>query len=316
MTPLEAAWQAVLEHPDAMAPRAVLADALLDAGEPLGELLRLGLAGDEDEVQAWVAAHAELVLGEADRLRAWRPRFRQGFIDAVALEDIEGLRALFSLPLARLLRLIDVGSHFNAPMETLVNLLVGRGPSTLQALYLGRPGLVPYMAGVVRVAPLLRSFGLKELVLGSWSNDFSGVQSGSLERLTVNMHHATAHFGEARLPSLASLRLFLPFEQLPLPVGLLAGEVAPRLSSLTIFGALWPSHVAELSVSALLRGLRHVEIASDAATGWVEALLETADRFQGLERIDVRINRRPDLEVALRDALPRIVVHGARVGGV
>ena len=99
-----------------------------------------------------------------------------------------------------------------------------------------------------------------------------------------------------------------------LPLALLAGEVAPRLESLTITGALWPQQLSDLSVSALLRGLDRLELTAEAETGWYTTLLETIEAWAHLEHLVLTADRHhPEWVQAVKAALPQAVVRDPRL---
>jgi uncharacterized protein (TIGR02996 family) len=322
MTPLEAAWQAVLEHPDDDRALHVLADALSERGDAQGELIRLQLMPsiDEDAVLEHVAANAVALLGDARRLQEWRPVFRRGFLYRVGeLIDHASLQALFAQPVARLLRQLPIGSLLEAPISRAVETIASLGPQTISHLEFGRagrPGL--HVGGLVDLERLFEALpSLTHLRIGSWGSAWEGARSASLRELDLSLEHPARELGSARLPVLDTWRMLLPFRREPLPTDVLAGEVAPQLRSLTIFGALWPEQLAELSVSALLRGLSHLEIAAEAETGWYPALLQTIDSFGHLKRIDLGADRHhPEWVETVQRALPQAIIHTDRVGGV
>ena len=115
--------------------------------------------------------------------------------------------------------------------------------------------------------------------------------------------------GEARFPGLERLTLDLPFRRLDFPLALLGGEVAPKLKSLTISGALWPQQLSDLAVSALLRGLSELRVFAEAETGWYPTLLETIDSFAHLDVIELTGDRHhPEWVAAVKAALPRVSI--------
>ncbi|HEY1547533.1 MAG TPA: TIGR02996 domain-containing protein, partial [Kofleriaceae bacterium] len=90
---LEALYAAVYAAPDDDAPRAVLADALTDAGDPRGELIALQLreaAGDAtpemtERARELVQTHAKSWLGSL-RPIVYRAELRRGFLHTLELE--------------------------------------------------------------------------------------------------------------------------------------------------------------------------------------------------------------------------------------
>ncbi len=319
MTPLEAAWQAVLESPDDDRALLVLADALIERGDPHGELIRLQLTPglDEDLVLEHVARHAEALLGAEDRLSSWRPVFRRGFLFRIA-EVLERatLQEVARRPIARLLRQLEIGALLQEPIGSVVELIAGSAHPTLSHLTLGRPGTSA--AGEIDVARIVDGLPrLTHLRIGSWGSDWTNARGPALQELALSFEHPVQQLGTARLPELTTWRMLLPFRRTELPADVLGGAVAPKLRSLTIFGALWPEQLAELSVSALLRGLTHLELSAEAETGWYPTLLQTIDSFGHLQRIDLRADRHhPEWVATVRAALPQVVIHTDRAGGV
>lgn len=323
MTPLDAAWEAVLVAPDDDRALLVLADALMEVGDPHGELIRLQLSGADDEPH--LTQHAEALFGDPIRLATWSPRFARGFLTEVSIGVSSELEAVLARPIGRLLRKVDISALTMEPIDQLGELLATRGPKTLGALWFGRGGLSPWAPpevtldvehpGLLKVAALTaRLPSLTELVLSSWAVAFEGASSQSLRSLELNLQPPVSGLGEARFPGLRSLGLELPFRRLDLPAPLLAGEVAPALESLSLSGALWPQQLTELSRSVLLRGLRRLELTAEAETGWYPTLLETLDSFAHLEELVLIADRHhPEWVAAVKAALPRAQIRDPRL---
>lgn len=193
-----------------------------------------------------------------------------------------------------------------------MEVLADRGPRTLARIHFGTVGFPTQHQGEVNVAALTAHLpALEELEVATWATNLDGATSSRLRRLTLTLLNPLRGLGEARFPVLRTLSLELPFRRVDLPLSLLAGEVAPALESLRLEGALWPKQLHDLSVSALLRGLKHLDIAAEAETGWYGALLETIDAFAHLERITLLADRHhPDWVTAVTAALPQAkIVH-------
>jgi uncharacterized protein (TIGR02996 family) len=308
MTPLEAAWQAVLDAPDDDAALLVLADALLERGDPHGELIRLALAGDE--ATHHLVGNATALLGDPRRLKTCGPRFERGFLLSLRVTTVADLEALLSRPIGRLLRAVEVASATEEPVEPFSEALVRGAPATLSSVTFGNRGLSPQPAGELNVAALLSGVrSIQELTVATWAANFEGAASAGLRRLTLSLVNPVRGLGEASFRSLESLSLELPFRRIELPLSLLSGEVAPSLRTLTLEGALWPAQLHELSVSSLLRDLTELRITAEAETGWYPALLETIDSFAHLQRIELLADRHhPDWVVAVKAALPQAIV--------
>ena len=315
MTPLEAAWEAVLESPDDDRALQVLTDALMERGDPHGELIRLQLAGDEEGAHTHLATYAAELLGHPMHLTTWRPRFSRGFISSVVIAEARELEAVIGRPVGRLLRQLEVSPLAIEPIERIVEVLAQRGPRTLSSLRFGSAPGSSHPSGELELAPLTaRLHSLTHLVLGSWALRFDGTSSRSLRSLSINLQNPARGLEDARFPHLEVLSLELPFRRLDLPLSLLGGEVAPSLKSLSITGALWPQQLGDLSVSALLRGLTRLEIAAEAETGWYTTLIETIDSYSHLERLDLVADRHhPEWVQAVKQALPQATVREPRL---
>jgi uncharacterized protein (TIGR02996 family) len=311
MTPLEAAWEAVLAAPDDDRALQVLADALMETGDPHGELIRLQLSGDEEGAREHIVRHAAELLGEDTYLQLWSPRFSRGFVEDVHVATAAELDAVTARPIGRLLRHVHVRAGMMEPVQRIVSVLA-RGPRTITSLgFETDAGAEEPGPGTLELAPLTsRLTSLETMSLGSWPLRFEGAASPSLHKLTISLREPVTGLGEARFPGLESLALDLPFRRLDFPLALLGGQVAPKLKTLTISGALWPQQLSDLSVSALLRGLTELEIHAEPQTGWYPALIGTIDSFAQLERLTLVADRHhPEWVQAVRAALPQVIIH-------
>jgi uncharacterized protein (TIGR02996 family) len=312
MKPLEAAWEAVLEAPDDDRALQVLSDALMERGDAHGELIRLQLSGDDSGSSEHLAKHATELLGNPLHLNTWLPRFARGFIVSAVIAQARDLETLIGRPAGRLLRHLEISPLAIEPIERIVEVLASRGPRTLSQLHFASSS---HLTGELAVAALTsRLTSLQTLVLGSWGASFEGAYSTSLRRLSINLQNPVRALDEARFPQLASLGLELPFRRLDLPLPLLAGEVAPKLTELSLTGALWPQQLTELSVSALLRGLTRLEISAEAETGWYPTLIETIDSYAHLEKLELVADRHhPEWVDAVKAALPQVTIRQPRL---
>lgn len=303
MTPLDAAWDAVLSSPDDDQALLVLADALMERGDPHGELIRLQLTGDEAAAEH-IATHATELLGDESYLDLWSPQFSRGFLEQVHVAMAAELEVVIARPIGRLLRHVHVRAGMMEPIQRIVGVLA-HGPRTIASLGFETGG-----PGTLEVAPLTsRLTSLETMSLGSWPLRFEGAASASLRKLTISLRDPVTGLGEARFPRLQSLALDLPFRRLDFPLALLAGEVAPKLKTLTISGALWPQQLSDLSVSALQRGLTALEIHAEPETGWYPALLGTIDSFAHLERLSLVADRHhPEWVRTVKAALPQVII--------
>lgn len=334
MTPLDAAWEAVLGAPDDDRALCVLADALMERGDPHGELIRLQLAGTDPSEH--LARHAAELLRDPHRLRTWSPTFARGFISSVQVTSAAELEAVIARPVGKLLRKVDISPLTTEPISQIVDVLAARGPRTISCLWFGRGLLIPWAPaeaneldhldvhhlGAVQVDELAKRLtSLEELMLGSWAGHFGSAPNASLRNLGLNLQHRVTesghrgYFGAAHFPALHELSLQLPFSRRKLPLPLLAGEAAPQLRALTLTGGfLWPQQLSELSGSALLRGLATLRITVQAETGWYPTLLKTLDSFAHLHELELLADRHhPEWVAAVRAALPQAIIREPRL---
>lgn len=299
----------MLSAPDDDQALHVLADALMERGDPHGELIRLQLAGDEAGANDFLSKHAEQLLG-TQGLAAWSARFARGFLASIRLETASDFEALAARPIARLLREVRIAQQSMLgievdPIDRLVAVLAAHGPSTITALKIGSEA--PELAeGRMSVAPLTDHFTSLESLELSWSASFEAVTSRSLRHLRLDLAHSVEGLAAARFPALRSLELDLPFRVLRLPWEVLAGVVSPKLESLSVRGTVWPQLLHELAGSQLLRNLRRLELTGGAETAWYPALIETASSFAHLEHLGVVDDRNhPEWVSAVKAALPQ-----------
>lgn len=323
MSPLDAAWEAVLGAPDDDRALCVLADALMEVGDPHGEFIRLQLSGGS--ASAHLSRHAAELVGDPLHLSTWSPRFERGFIESIQIATAAELEAVLQRPVGRLLRKLDVSALSTEPISAIGQVLALRGPRTLSTLWFGRGGLSPWAPREVRVdlehpgelelAPITaRLTSLEQLALGSWAMRFEGASSTSLRSLSLNLQHPVHALEEARFPALVTLELELPYRAIALPPGLLQQKIAPQLRSLTLRGALWPPQLRALAQSPLLQDLTRLEIAAEAETAWYPALLQAAPAFAHLEQLDLIPDRHyPDWVAAVKAALPRAIIREPRL---
>lgn len=288
MSSADAAWARVIEAPDDLRRADVLADVLLEQGDPLGETLRLASEAarrptEPALAQALAAAHAAFDGRYARAPEA--PRFdwrRTGLLEAARFSrDEDGrLEPLLDEPLARALGSLTCWSSTAGPLRR----ASPRLPATLTRLALGHTA----SEAVVSLAPFLERLPrLASLELtGSFGLD--GARHQVLRSLSWK---APAHPGETllaeaatwRLPALRTLSLHLRAGPTAWPLGFLSGDGLPALERLTLAGTLWPQHLEELATSGLVRRLRSLDLSGvRALPGFGEILDATADRFEHL----------------------------------
>jgi hypothetical protein len=309
LTPLAAAWAAVLAAPDDDAALGVLGDALLDAGDPHGELIQLQRSARpaRELVDRHVATHAVALLGDEARLISWAPTFALGFLFAAGpLADAAELDALLGLPVGRLVRRLRLEQLTPAMLER----LEARAPVALEELWLS--GSATIRGGdrpqALTLGPLLaRLPRLATLLVQAERPDFTGAQSASLRSLFVDLQAGAEGLETARFEQLGELTLTLPFRQLELPPPILSGALAPALRQLAIGGALWPSQLQALAASQVLRGLEALTLTVEPGTGWYPVLIQAAEHFAHLRQLNLRPDRHhPEWVAALKELLPRV----------
>lgn len=299
----------MLASPDDDRALHVLADALMERGDPHGEFIRLQLSGDEAGTNDFLSKHAEQLLGTQGPT-AWSARFARGFLATIRLETATEFEALARCPVARLLREVRIAQQSMLgievdPIDRLVEVLAAHGPKTITTLKIGCEA--PELAeGRMSIAPLTEHFPALESFELSWSANFERVTSPSLRHLRLDLSHSVDNLAHARFPALLSLELDLPYRVLRLPWEVMAGIVSPKLEALVLRGTVWPQLLHELAGSTLLKNLRRLELSGGAETAWYPALIETATSFAHLEHVGVVDDRNhPEWVSAVRTALPQ-----------
>jgi uncharacterized protein (TIGR02996 family) len=169
---LEAQLLANLDQPDAYL---VYADWLQEQGDPLGELIALGVAadsgGDSEQARAgrFLAQHRDHLLGGAAKAPAERLtlHWRYGLVhrvEASKVDDVELWRQLLSRPVARFVQHVELGAYRGgayegADYDAEVFELLGAGLArSLRSLTLHR-------LGTLELPPTLLDSELRELAL-------------------------------------------------------------------------------------------------------------------------------------------------------
>ncbi|MDX2008934.1 MAG: hypothetical protein SFW67_02020 [Myxococcaceae bacterium] len=283
---LDLAWQAVAESPDDVRCVDVLADLLLEQGDPLGAHFRAALEllrRREDvalrlEVLRLQRAFEERYPGHA---LTWTPT---GLIEAVRYTRREGgaLRSILSEPLAQALRLVRWWS-FDDDRD--VRALERLPPSLVEldvSLSTGREAPVE-LSGPVE--------GLPRLEVLSAQGQFSlhGLRHEALRALTWSAFvrpgdDVVEELASVRLPALSGLTLGLRAGPAPWPIELLSGHTFPALRALALAGNLWPNQLEDLAASGLLRQLEELHLGVEPLPDFARILEEAADRFDHLRR--------------------------------
>lgn len=313
MKALDAAWEAVCAAPTDVEARVILADALLERGDALGEFIRLQLShteADQDAALAWIADHVDTILDGALWILERRPIFRRGLLESVSgLTSAEEVRTVLGLPVARVVSSLSLSAGFTGSAERLVPALRVTPPRGLRRLVLSdieTPSSAVFAASLSIRELLTPIPELRELHVGDWSTDWSGVVAPSMRGLELNLKPPVLNLREAQLGALEQLTLTLPFRRLELPETLLQGRLAPVLRTLKLTGALWPEQLSALIASPLLKKVKHLELLAETDTGWYPLLLWHSAAFEKLERLVVRRDRHhPSWVETLQVALPR-----------
>lgn len=139
---LDALFAAVYASPDDDVARAVLADALSDAGDLRGELIALQLrehAGDDtplmrERTRTLVQEHGALWLGEL-RPVVWRAAFRRGFLQMIVLRNGLTAQTLDRAADASTLATVEEVGHALGGGESVARMLAGRVAATVRRLH-------------------------------------------------------------------------------------------------------------------------------------------------------------------------------------
>jgi hypothetical protein len=283
---LDLAWEAVAATPDDPRCVDVLADLLLERGDPLGTFLRnaLELNRRPDDV----ALRLEVLRAQ----RAFEDRFgghaitwsRLGLMEAVRYTRRQGgdLPAVLSEALSRALRLLRWWSFDD---ERQLAALDDAPPSLLELdVSLSSPraqpfDLSPTLAGLPRLTTLHAQGHVA----------FGGVRHDALETLAWSAFvrpgdEVIAELCALRLPALRSLSLGIRAGTTPWPLDLLSGHHLPCLRALSLAGTLWPHQLEELAACGLLRQLEELHLGVEPLPDFERILSETADRFDHLAR--------------------------------
>ncbi|MCU0697893.1 MAG: hypothetical protein MUC96_15315 [Myxococcaceae bacterium] len=285
-TPLELAWQAVTAAPDDARCVDVLADLLLERGEPLGTHFRsvLGLLARPDDV----ALRLEVLRLQ----RAFEERYpghaltwtRTGLLESVRYTRREGgaLRSILAEPLACALRLVRWWSFdderelraLDSLPASLVDLDVSLSTEREEPVALG---------AAIATLPRLEALSAQ----GQFS--LEGLQHEGLRALTWSAFvrpgdEVVRELASVRLPALRGLTLGLRAGPAPWPLELLSGHAFPSLRSLSLAGNLWPNQLEELAACGLLRQLEELHLGVEPLPDFARILEEAADRFDHLER--------------------------------
>jgi uncharacterized protein (TIGR02996 family) len=133
----------IAANPDDNVLRSVYADWLIDAGNPRGELAALQLAGKDAEAKAFIAEHADALLGPVTGKHGrriadetWGLFWRAGFWDGVRSNAGSRFSALLGHPSGRLLRALHI-EEWDSRFEPFIEVLADAPRPVLRTLVLG-----------------------------------------------------------------------------------------------------------------------------------------------------------------------------------
>ena len=224
--------RAILEDPDAIAPRMVYADWLASQGSPLGEWLALQRAIAEQPATIelrtaaleYLTTHAASVLGPAaEMLDGLYLGWHGGFVDEIRFHSTERIArgdaagnfaALLAHPIARFVRTISIGTFGAATIDALLDVLEEQTPLLFEALVLfdswdpvAEPRTIDVDIARVLRATKLRRLGLSRV---AYESELFDALPDTLEELVLFGPGDLDGFERAKLPKLVELVLLDP----------------------------------------------------------------------------------------------------------
>lgn len=340
MADREALYREIVAHDDDVDTQLVLADALIDLGDPRGRLLAVQRALEldpwnadlqRDEVRL-IDRHADAFLGPLALHRyddGLELTWHRGFVRGAAIDEHHVassrlLDELLQIPAVEALSALRLGHVLD--FEGCRACLVARRPALRRLEYgIDADGDAVFEEGTI--APLLEVLPTLEAFVGPSGHlgriRLPNVRSFDLRYVSRDLSALV----DAEWPRLETLRLSsttLRYEFVdsrPLVDALGANT---RLRELVLrdvdpwdddWGEPAPGDllVAHLATSPLLAGLRRFELDGRIGTAGVTAILEAAPRFAHLEDLVLTV---ADVDVDLRDRLsrvgPRVRLHPPR----
>jgi hypothetical protein len=297
----------------------VYADQLIEAGEPLGELIVVALERQGRESPELARREDELIAqlerGLDERLtRALRPsyRWRTGFLDAIELdhagdEPFAILPGLAAEPCARLLRRIQIsalemdGQGDLAPVIAELARLAPRFPRLVELVVLEGADLGnPWIDGPITIGDITPLYAAypelevlvlhgDEIVLGD-AIELEALRELALRGITMT---DVRRIVAARLPKLAHLELEIGPRGLASNVAaglgpLLHRDFGPQLEHVSLYvpPVAQPWLLAELPGCPLLRHARSLALPGRLEDGCYHQLIECAPRLD-VERLEL-----------------------------
>ncbi|MBK7398613.1 MAG: hypothetical protein IPJ34_20525 [Myxococcales bacterium] len=340
MADREALYREILAHDDDVDTQLVLADALIDSGDPRGRLLAVQRALEldpwnadlqRDEVRL-IDRHADALLGPLALHRyddglelTWHRGFVRGAaIDEQHVSSSRLLDELLQIPAVESLSALRLGHVLD--FEGCRACLVARRPALRRLEYgIDAHGNAVFEEG--NLAPLLEVLPTLEAFVGP---------SGHLGRIRLpkvrsfDLRYVSRDLSalvDAEWPSLESLRLagradrydFVDVRPLLDALGATTNLRELALLGMEIWDDDWgdptPADplVEHLAGSPVLARLRRFELDGRIGTTGVTAILEAAPAFAHLEELVLTV---ADVDVDLRDRLarvaPRVRLHSPR----
>lgn len=268
-------WDAVRDRPDDDGARAVLADALLEAGDPQGELIAVQLAiargGASEAVRE---REGELLAQVKGALGALAPAVRgltvvRGLIETIDLDGkLREVGELVRTPRLAGLRGLSIAGLLRSQVPPVLDAL--RGPlASVTSLHLRR------MNRDDRIVPALAALPLQRLSLTACSLEddeavaLAGSVPAGIVELRLGFNHIAARGAEAiarasRLDRLAVLGL----EQCDLGVDgggrFAAGLALPALTELDLGWCDLGASMVAIAAAPALASLRWLEVSGNA----------------------------------------------------
>jgi len=299
----------------------VYADALIQAGDPRGELIATGLALERAPTGPLKQQHARLLNAEINRVRALGfakqiaiINWRFGLVDSIHLETRYGdpwfVPLLASDPAFARLRRLEVASSGSVAggWQPMFEALRAH-PLPLRELAIlttrSAAGHNPYALRIGPVAPLLAALPQLELLqLEGQQPELAGLAHPVLRDLKLPFVGATQlpYFSAFQLPALEALVVHTDGDS----AGVLAAQL-PALRALTLIHDA-PPPVALLDELVRIAGqLTYLNVNRLDET-WTKPLVARADALAHLE-LHGRFTRMPTERVAsVRAALPNLIV--------
>ncbi|MBL8716894.1 MAG: hypothetical protein JNL79_12910 [Myxococcales bacterium] len=340
MADREALYREIVAHDDDVDTQLVLADALIDLGDPRGRLLAVQRALEldpwnadlqRDEVRL-IDRHADAFLGPLALHRyddGLELTWHRGFVRGAAIDEHHVassrlLDELLQIPAVEALSALRLGHVLD--FEGCRACLVARRPALRRLEYgIDRHGKAVFEVGML--APLLEVLPTLETFVGP-GGDLGRIRLPNVR--TFDLRYLSSDLSalvDAEWPLLESLRLggttfdygFVDFRPLLDALG-----ATPHLRELALFdmedwdyafGDPTPADtlVEHLAGSPVLARLRRFELDGRIGTAGVTAILEAAPRFAHLEDLVLTV---ADVDVDLRDRLsrvgPRVRLHPPR----